>query len=52
LLGALQIGGGAVASVIGAIVVGETGSPIALCTLLVVFGVVALFVTSKSARQS
>lgn len=51
LLGALQIGAGAVASVIGAIVVGETGSPIALCTLLVFFGAVALIATLGAARH-
>lgn len=52
LLGALQIGGGALASVIGAIVVGETGSPVALCTLLTGFGIVALVATIYSARRS
>lgn len=52
MLGALQIGGGAVASVIGAIVVGETGSPIALCVLLTGFGVAALIATIQSARHS
>jgi DHA1 family bicyclomycin/chloramphenicol resistance-like MFS transporter len=52
MLGTLQIGGGAVASVIGAIVVGESGSPIALCLLLTGFGIAALIATLEAARQS
>lgn len=52
MLGSLQIGSGAVASVIGAIVVGETGSPVALCILLTGFGIAALIATFQAARQS
>lgn len=52
LLGSLQIGGGGLASIIGGIVVGETGSPYGLCALLVGFGLAALIITLMAARMS
>lgn len=52
LLGSLQIGGGGLASIVGGIVVGETGSPYGLCALLVAFGFIALIITLIGARMS
>ncbi|MDZ7823505.1 MAG: multidrug effflux MFS transporter [Ahrensia sp.] len=52
LLGALQIGGGAIASIIGARAVGQTGSPLALCTSLAIFAAAAFVVTLSAARRS
>lgn len=52
LLGALQIGGGAIASVFGAMAVGESGSPVALCLLLSGFAISAFFVTLAAARRT
>lgn len=52
LLGSLQIGGGGVASIIGALVAGETGSARELCLLLSAFALAALVITLIAARKS
>ncbi len=50
LLGALQVGGGAVGAATGAIVVGAQGSPIALALLMSGFGIAAMIATAIAIR--
>lgn len=51
LLGALQIGMGAIGSVVAAIIVGEQGSPILLCVQMVTLAAIGYGVTVMAARS-